>query len=330
MSKYIHLLTWLLISLPSAFSAEAQQREKLPRIGYLVTSSPSGFSARTQAFLQGLNDLGYHEGRTVILESRYAEGNIERLDSLAKELVNLKVNIIVAGDSRAARAARTATSLIPIVMASGRDPVEAKFVTNIARPGENVTGLMNLSPELLGKRLDLFKEALPHMARVTVLLDARAEPGATVTAIKQIQQPASKSGVILRNLEVKSPNPNLDEAFRDLAQTRAQGLIVSPQPTLAAHRRRILELALRDRMPTMTSGHEWAEAGALMSYGVIPEELFRRAAIYVDKILKGAKPGDLPIEQPTKFELVINLNTAKQIRLTIPPNVLATADRVIK
>ena len=330
MANYILLLTWLLISALSAFSAEAQQREKPPRIGYLVTSSPSGFSTRTQAFLHGLNDLGYHEGKTVILESRYAEANIERLELLATELVRLKVDIIVAGDSRAARAARTATSTIPIVMASGRDPVEGGFVTNIARPGENVTGLMNLSPELLGKRLDLFKEAVPHMARVSVLLDARAEPGATVTAIKQIQQVASKSGVILRNLEVKSPNPNFDEAFRELAQTHAQGLIVSPQPTLASHRRRILELALSYRMASMTSGHEWAEAGALMSYGVIPEELFRRAAIYVDKILKGAKPGDLPIEQPTKFELVINLKTAKQIGLTVPPNVLARADRVIR
>ena len=330
MANYILLLTWLLISALSPFSAEAQQREKPPRIGYLVTSAPSGFSTRTQAFLHGLNDLGYHEGKTVILESRYAEGNIERLELLATELVRLKVDIIVAGDSRAARAAKTATSNIPIVMASGRDPVEGGFVTNIARPGENVTGLMNLSPELLGKRLDLFKEAVPHMARVSVLLDARAEPGATVTAIKQIQQVASKSGVILRNLEVKSPNPNFDEAFRELAQTRAQGLIVSPQPTLASHRRRILELALSYRMASMTSGHEWAEAGALMSYGVIPEELFRRAAIYVDKILKGAKPGDLPIEQPTKFELVINLKTAKQIGLTIPPNVLARADRVIR
>jgi putative ABC transport system substrate-binding protein len=310
---------------------QAQERDRPQKIGYLITSSPAGFAGRTDAFLQALGDLGYQKGKNLVFESRYADGDIKRLSSLAADLVRLRVDIIVAGDNRAARAAREASPTIPIVMVSGRDPVESGLVGSLARPSENVTGVANLSADLLGKRVDLLKETIPRIGRVSVLLDsAPMGGGATVAALKQMQESAVRSGVMLRSLEVKSPSPDFEHAFRELAKIRAQALVVSPQPALAVHRRRILELALRDRMPTMTSGHEWVEAGALISYGVIPEELFRRAAIYVNKVLKGAKPADLPVEQPTKFELVINLKTAKQIGLTIPPNVLARADRVIR
>jgi putative ABC transport system substrate-binding protein len=312
-------------------SAEAQPRPNLLKIGYLAITSRAVDSPRIEAFRKGLSDLGYQEGKNFVIESRYAEGDLEQLLAQARDLMGLQVDIIVAADIRAARAAMKASRTIPIVLAGGRDPVEAGVVASFARPGRNVTGLTNVTTELLGKRIDLLKEAVPKLARLSVLLDiATGEGGGTATAIREMQGPASRSGIMLKRLEVRSPKPDFNQAFRELAKTRSQGLIISPQSTLGAHRKRIVELATRDHVPTMTSAREWVETGALMSYGVNAEDLYRRAASYVDRIAKGAKPADLPIEAPMKFEFVINLKTAKVLNLTIPQSVLFRADRVIK
>jgi putative ABC transport system substrate-binding protein len=284
-----------------------------------------------EAFRKGLSDLGFQEGKNFSIESRYADGDLERLSTQARDLVGLRVDIIVAADNRAARSAMKASRTIPIVLAGGRDPVEAGVVASFARPGGNVTGLTNVTAELLGKRVDLLKETVPKLARLSVLVDiATGERGATATAIREMQGPVSRSGITLRRLEVKSPKPDLNQAFRELAKNRSQALIISPQSTLGAHRKRIVELAKRDRMPTMAAAREWVETGALLSYGVNAEDLYRRAASYVDRIAKGTKPADLPIEAPMKFEFVINLKTAKALNLTIPQSVLFRADKVIK
>jgi putative ABC transport system substrate-binding protein len=332
MNRKITVLTLCAMLLALGFSAGAQQRPNLLRIGYLAIISRAVDSpARMEAFRKGLSDLGYQEGKNFVIESRYAEGDLERLLAQARDLVGLQVDIILAADILSARAAMKASATIPIVLAGGRDPVEAGVVASFARPGGNVTGLTNVTTELFGKRIDLLKETVPKLARLSVLLDiATGEGGGTATAIKEMQGPASRSGITLRRLEVKSPKPDFNQAFRELAKSRAQGLIVSPQSTLGAHRKQIVELATRDRMPTMTAAREWVETGALMSYGVNAEDLYRRAASYVDRIAKGAKPADLPVEAPMKFEFVINLKTAKALNLTIPQSVLFRADRVIK
>ena len=332
MNGKIAVLTLCAVLFALGFSAEAQQRPNSLKIGYLaITSRDVESPARLEAFRKGLSDLGYQEGQNFVIESRYAEGDLERLFPQAKDLVDLRVDIIVAADVRAARAATKASGTIPIVLAGGRDPVEAGVVASFARPGGNVTGLTNVTAELLGKRIDLLKETVPKIARLSVLVDiATGEGGGTTTAIKEMQGPASRSGIMLKRLEVKSPKPDFNQAFRELAKNRSQALIVSPQSTLGAHRKRIVELATRDQVPTMTAAREWVETGALMSYGVNAEDLYHRAASYVDRIAKGTKPADLPVEAPIKFELVINLKTAKQIGLTIPQWVLMRADKVIK
>jgi putative tryptophan/tyrosine transport system substrate-binding protein len=331
MNREITVLTLCALLLALCVSAEAQQRPNLLKIGYLaITSGALESPARMEAFRKGLSDLGYQEGKNFVIESRYAEGDLEQLFAQARDLVGLQVDIIVAADIRAARAAMKASRTIPIVLAGGRDPVEAGVVASFARPGGNVTGLTNVTTELFGKRIDLLKETVPKLTRLSVLLDIATGEGGTATAIREMQGPVSRSGITLRRLEVKSPKPDFKQAFRELAKNRSQALIISPQATLGAHRQRIVELATRDHVPTMTSARDWVETGALMSYGVNAEDLYRRAASYVDRIAKGAKPADLPVEAPMKFEFVINLKTAKALNLTIPQSVLFRADRVIR
>jgi putative tryptophan/tyrosine transport system substrate-binding protein len=311
------------------FSAEAQQTGKVARIGILEARGPSDRAQIWEAFRQGLRELGYIEGKNIIIEYRYAEGNIQRLSELAAELVRLKVDIIVTSDAQPAVAAGKITTTIPIVMAGGRDPVEAGLAASLAHPGGNVTGVTNLAPELLGKRLELLKDAVPRISRVAVLNEASGS-GRTAVLTKEMVEPARSLGIQLEALEVRAPNLDFDQAFRVAVGQHIDALVISPTPILVPHIRRIVELSTKNRLPTMTSGLAWVSAGALMSYGANAEELIRRAAVYVDKILKGAKPADLPVQRPTKFEFVINLKTAKQIRLTISPNVLSRADKIIK
>jgi len=307
--------------------AEAQQAKKTPRIGYLSSRTPSGDSARIEAFRQGLRDLGYLQGKNIAIEYRYAEGKIDRLPGMARELVRLKVDVIVVDGATATRAAKDATKVIPIVMSNSSDPVVLGFVASLARPGGNITGLTNLAPEIGGKRLELLKEIVPRVSRVAVLADPSTQ--AYGPQMKEVEVAARGLGLQLQPVEVRGPN-DLANAFSAMTTGRAGALIALNQPTLNVHRERIVELAVKSRLPAIYGGREWAEAGGLVAYGPDQASLFKRAATYVDKILKGAMPAELPVEQPMKFELVINLKTAKQIGLTIPPNVLARADKVIK
>jgi putative tryptophan/tyrosine transport system substrate-binding protein len=306
--------------------AEAQEPKKVARIGYLTPNPPSAHSARYEAFRQGLRELGYVEGKNIVIEYRYAEGKQDRVPTLAAEIVRLKVDVIVTGGSTATRAAKEVTVTIPIVMASDPNPIGNGFVASLARPGGNITGLSTLRPELNGKRLELLKEVLPRLARVAVFGSSTA-PG-NVQQRREIELAAEALGVKLQYVDVLSPK-DIQAAFRAASNGRADAFLVVGGNVLFPHAQ-VAELAIKSRLPTIHERQEYVEAGGLMSYGVSITDLDRRAATYVDKILKGAKPADLPVEQPTKFELVINLKTAKQIGLTIPPNVLARADRVIR
>jgi putative ABC transport system substrate-binding protein len=267
------------------------------------------------------------EGKTIVIEWRYAEGKFDRLPALAAELVRLKVDIIVSGGPQSTRPAKEATSTIPIVMAQDTDPVGNGFIASLARPGGNITGLSNLSSELSGKRLELLKETVPRLSRLAVLANS-TEPG-NAQVLRETELATEAFKVQLQSLDVLDPK-DIGIAFRAASKGRADAVLVLPSSILNSHRTQVAELAEKSRLPGIYWQSEWVETGGLMSYGVSFTDLFRRAATYVDKILKGAKPVDLPVEQPTKFELVINLKTAKQIGLTIPPNVLARADRVIK
>jgi putative ABC transport system substrate-binding protein len=323
---FICLLSTVL--LPTA--PGAQQPKKVPRIGYLVVASISPApSPRIGAFRQGLRELGYVEGNNIVIEWRSAEGKLERLPALAAELVRLKVDVIVTAGPIPTRAANEATSTIPIVMTQDPDPVAGGFVANLARPGGNITGLASLAPELSGKRLELLKEIVPKLSRVAVL-STSSQPG-NAQILREVELPAKAFGVQLQYLDVLNPK-DVATAFRMADKGHAQAVLflVGGSVGSAAHRTQIAELAVKSRLPVMYNRREFVEAGGLMTYAVYLNDLDRRAAIYVDKILKGAKPADLPVEQPTKFELIINLKTAKQIGLVIPPNVLARADRVIK
>jgi putative ABC transport system substrate-binding protein len=320
---------WLITAILLAFihRAEAQQPTKIPRIGYLtVANSSSAFSTRFDAFRQGLRGLGYVEGKNIVIEWRSGEGKRERADKLAAELVRLKVDVIVTSGQSMTQAAKEATSTIPIVMAQDSDPVGNGFVASLAHPGGNVTGLSNLRPELSGKRLELLKEIVPGLSRVAVLASSN-EPG-NARIVKELELAAGAFGVQLQVLDVLSSN-DLETAFL-ATKAHTDALLVVDSAVLANHRREIADLALKNRLPAIYGSSLSVELGGLVGYGPSFDDLARRAAIYVDRILKGAKPGDLPVEQPTKFELVINLKTAKQIGLMIPPNVLARADRVIK
>jgi putative ABC transport system substrate-binding protein len=300
-----------------------------PQIGYLLGSlSSAGDQARSEAFRQGLRELGYIEGKNLVIEYRSAEGKADRFPSLAAELVRLTVELIVTAGPLATRAAKQATSTIPIVMANDPDPVGNGFVASLARPGGNVTGLSNLAPELGGKQLELLKEIVPKLSRVAVF-GTSTQPG-TAQRLREMEVAAGAFGLKLQYSDVQSPK-DIEGAFRAANKSGADAVLIMMAGVVAgAHRTRILELAAKSRLPTIVQSRGFVEAGGLISYGVYIRDLDRRAATYVDKILKGARPADLPIEQPTKFELVINLKTAKQIGLTIPPNVLARADRVIR
>ncbi|HEU4345535.1 MAG TPA: ABC transporter substrate-binding protein [Candidatus Binatia bacterium] len=313
------------------YSASAQQPTKVPRIGYLSALDPASESFRSEAIRLALRQVGYLEGQNIRIEYRYAEGQLDRYPELAAELVRLKVDIIVvAGGGPVVQAARDATKTIPIVMTgAGFDPVKGGLVESLARPGGNVTGVTNLSRELGGKRLELLKEAVSKVARVGVLYDP-AIPGTTREVKEDLPAAASALGLTVRSWEVRAAD-DFEKVFAALNKQRSDGLYVPGGGQLMnANEKRIADLALKSRLPSVYGTREYVEAGGLMSYGADQAESYRRVAYYVDKILKGAKPADLPVEQPTKFEFIINLKAAKQIGLTIPPNVLARADRVIR
>ena len=308
-------------------SAEAQQPTKIPRIGYLGGASPSAIAARTEAFQQRLRELGYVEGKNIALEFRYAEEKLDRIPALAADLVRLKVDVIVTAGGTSTRAAKEATATIPIVMAQDNDPVGNGFVVSLARPGGNVTGLATLAPEISGKRLELLKEIVPRLSRVAVL-GTSTNPG-DAQSLKETELAAREFGLRLQHLDVRK-REDIDAAFQAAADARADAVLVLVSVVLNSYRTQVVDLAGKKRLPAIYPILDFVEAGGLMSYGVSFIDLHRRAATYVDKILKGAKPADLPVEQPTKFEFIINLKAAKQIGLTIPPNVLVRADRVIK
>ena len=308
-------------------SVEAQQPGRVPHIGYLSGSSLSLNAVRIEASRQGLRELGYTEGKNIVIEYRSADGKIDRLNELAAELVRRKVDVIVTTGPTATRAAKAATSTIPIVMTLDPDPVGNGFVASLAHPGGNIAGLSSLAPEISSKQLEFLKETVPKLSRLAVL-GSSTTPGHALR-LREIGLAAGPLGVQLQSLDVLGAK-DLETAFRAASDQRAEAFIVFGGGILNAQLTRILEYVVKNRLPAIYSGAESVEAGGLMSYGVNLTDLYRRAATYVDKILKGAKPADLPVEQPTKFELVINLKAAKQIGLIIPPNVLARADRVIK
>jgi len=322
-------VAYALVLMLSSFvsSVYAQPLAKVPRIGFLSGVSQPAISARTEAFSQGLRDLGYIEGKNIIIEWRYADGKFERLNALAAELVRLKTDIIVSAAPIVTRPLKEATKTIPIIMAFDDDPIGNGFVASLARPGGNITGLSNLSPEISGKQIEILKETLPKLERVAVLGSSN-RPG-NAQSVKEIELAAAVFRVKLLYVDVQN-FADIEPAFRTVGRGRADSAIVLGGPVINSRRNQVANLAVKNHLPTISPRGEFVEAGGLMTYGSNVNELFRRAATYVDKILKGAKPADLPVEQPTKFELVINLKTAKQIGLTIPPNVLARADKVIK
>jgi putative ABC transport system substrate-binding protein len=304
---------------------EAQQADKVYRIGYL--SARFGIDRREEGFRQGLRELGYIEGRNIAVEWRFAKRKIDRLPELAAELVRLKLDVIVTLGTTPTRAARKATSTIPIVMANVGDPVRTGIVASLARPEGNITGLTTLSPDLAGKRLELLKEAFPQISRVAALWDSSRRM--SEFQFKETETAARELGVQLQSLTVKRLPYNLENVFRTAVKERIEALS-QLGCCFWGHRAQIVKLAVKNRLPVMYSSSRMVRAGGLMAYAPDRVDQLRRAAIYVDKILKGAKPGDLPIEQPTKFELVINLKAAKQIGVTIPPSILYRADKVIK
>jgi putative ABC transport system substrate-binding protein len=313
--------------LAAPLATEAQPAAKVPRIGVLLGGSP-GDSRLPEAFRQGLRGLGYVEGRNISIEFRFAEGRLERFPELASELVRLQVDVILAPGSAAALAARKATATIPIVLVTAGNPVGDGLIQSFARPGGNATGLTNSAgPEIGGKLLELLKEAVPTVSRVAVLWNPLTAPHTIM--LKETEAPARALGLTLQPVSARRPD-EIDGAFAAMARARADGLIVLSDPMFASVRVRIADLAAKGRLPAMYQQAEHTEAGGLMSYGPSVPDLFRRAAAYVDRILKGAKPADLPVERPTKFALVINLRTAKALGLTIPSAVLARADEVIQ
>ena len=327
MNKKIFISPLLTVFLITGSLAEAQQPKKIPRIGYLTLGSSSPRSANEEAFRDGLHHLGYIEGQNVHVEYRYAAGEVGRLPELAAELVSLNLNVIVAANTQSIDATRRATKTIPIVFPLTFDPVASGFVASLARPGGNLTGLTTLNQEVAGKRVELLKEVMPRISRVAVLRDPTNS--GSLFALKETEAAANHLGIRLHILEVRSAD-ELEGAIQAATRERAGSLIVIPDNLFVRRKGQIVDLVMKSRLPTMFGESESVEAGGLMYYGANLPDLFRRAATYVDKILKGAKPADLPVEQPTKFEFVINLKTAKQIGLTIPQSVLYQADKVIK
>jgi putative ABC transport system substrate-binding protein len=317
------------VLLAVALIAEAQQPNKVPRIGYLSSSDPASDSPRFEAIRFALRDLGYIEGQNIATDYRYAEGKLDRLPDLAAELVRRKVDIIVVGGDIPTRAAKKATKTIPIViMGTGSDPVAAGLVESIARPGGNVTGITTLTRELGGKRLELLKEAVPKVARVTVLYDPTVPD--SVLDVKEVLPVAARAlKMTIQPWEVRGTD-DFEKVFSAMGKQRPDGLYATAGPLMRPNRKRIVDFALKSRLPSMYTSLTFVDAGGLMSYGADQADSYRRIADYVDKILKGAKPADLPVEQPMKFEFTINLKTAKQIGVTIPPDVLARATKIIR
>jgi putative ABC transport system substrate-binding protein len=314
---------FLALSVP----ARAQQPTPGPRIGFLTAISASSMSARMEAFRKGLHELGYVEGKNIVSEYRYAEGKLDRLPAFAAELVRLKVDVIVTAGATGTGPAKEATTAIPIVMAQDGDPVATGIVASLARPGGNITGLSTLAPELSGKRLELLKEIVPKLSRVAIF-GTSTQPNYTQLS-HEVELAAKAFGVKLQNLDILGAK-DIETAFRAAGREHAGAVLVLASSVIFSQRPQILELAVKSQLPVIFPQNEYVEEGGLMSYAPNYADLFRRAATYVDKILKGAKPAELPVEQPTKFEFIINLKAAKQIGLTIPPNVLARADKVIK
>ena|SRR5262245_60220071 len=329
-ARLAFISTLVLVGLFSSFAADGQEVAKVARIGYLGTNLAAGRHMQ-EAFLQGLRDLGYVEGRNLVIEYRDAEGQLDRLPALAADLVALRVDVVVAPTIVAALAAKQATRTLPIVFALVADPVGGGLVTSLARPGGNVTGVSNLSSDLFGKRLELLKQAVPGVSRVAVLWQPRtADQRVQNDQLREAEVAAPMLGMRLQFVEARTP-ADLDKALSDMTKARPGALTLLGDSNLFfAERRRLVELVARHRLPAVYTAQEFVAVGGLMSYSVSFPDLSRRSAVYVDKILKGARPQDLPVEQPTKFELVINLKTARTLGLTIPPSLLARADQVIE
>jgi putative tryptophan/tyrosine transport system substrate-binding protein len=304
--------------------ADAQQSAKIPRIGYIAPTGPD--NTNYAAFLRGLRDLGYIEGKNILVEYRSMEGNRDRIPSLMAELVQLQVDILVSPNAPTIVAAKQATRTIAIVMVVNTDPVASGLVDSLAHPGGNITGITRLTRDLSGKRLEVLKEVVPGISRVGVLEDADAQS----KAFKDYEAAAHALKIQLQSLEVRGPNPDFEGAFRAAVKGRVRVLIATQTTVLVPYPKKIADLAIKHRLPLMFESSRTVEAGGLLSYSSNEPENFRRAAYYVDRILKGAKPADLPVEQPTKFEFVINLKTAKTLGLTIPPDVLAQANKIIR
>jgi putative ABC transport system substrate-binding protein len=325
--KKTFLLSILVVALQFAdgVKAQAQQPARIPRIGILIAASTSFYSARVEALRQRLRELGYVEGKNIVIEYRYAEGKLERLPDLAAELVRFKVNVIVTAPTQAALAAKKASATIPIVFTDiASDPAGVGLVSSLARPGGNITGLNVMAPDLDVKRLELLKEAFPKVARVAFLWGS-----GRANLFTESEAAAKALGLKLQSLPIRSLD-DFESAFARAKRDGAQALITTPSPLINTQQRQVLDFAAKNRLPAMYQTSEWVEAGGLMSYAPNFTDLWRRAADYVDKILKGVKPGDIPVEQPRAFEFLVNLKTAKQIGLTIPPNVLVRADKVIR
>jgi putative tryptophan/tyrosine transport system substrate-binding protein len=325
MAKKFLLLALCPLLVALGFSAQAQPT-KVPRIGFVVNTGAEDHSI--EPFQQGLRDLGYIEGKSILVEYRYLEGKRDRIPEVLAELIQMNVDVLILGTPPAIRTAKQATKTVPIVIVTTQDPVAAGIIDSLARPGGNITGLTRLTRDLTGKRLELLKEVVPEMSRVGVLWNSdRESPG---SGFKGYEAAARALKIPLQSLGVSGPKPDFERAFQMATKERSNALITVTNFMFSRYLKRIADLAMKNRLPSMYERSEYVEAGGLMSYAANDVYAFRRAAVYVDKILKGVKPADLPVEQPTKFELVINLKTAKQIGLTIPPNVLARADRVIK
>jgi putative tryptophan/tyrosine transport system substrate-binding protein len=330
-SRFRHLKSAILsvaLLLTLSIPAEAQEQMKVAKIGWLGSRPASDAAAASKEVISRmLRDLGYIEGKNIMFEHRNADYKLERLPLLADELVRLKVDVLIAPSTVEALAAKNATSTIPIIFLGGGDPVAAGIVNSLARPGKNITGFTNIAPELAGKRLELLKETIPKLSRVVVLWDPQGPSSALQW--EESQRPALDLGLQLYSMEIRSAG-DFESAFKKATRQSMLALAVTSSPLINAYQKRITELATKNRLPAIYNRNDFVTSGGLMSYGPDPTDLYRRAVIYVDKILKGTKPADLPVERPTKFELIINLKAAKQIGLTIPPNVLARADRVIR
>ena len=325
--KWVGTVAIALSCAMSAAAADAQSAASLPRVGFLSGNSFSTIPGRIDAFSVGLRELDYVEGKNIVIEWRSAEGKFDRLSPLVAELVRLKTDVIVTTGPQVTRAAKDATVTIPIVMGFDNDPVGSGFVATLARPGGNITGLSTLAPEISGKQLELLTEIVPKLTRVAVLENS-IEPG-NALALKEVKLAAGALKIQLQYLDVRDPK-DIANSFQSASKQRAGAVLVLTSPVMTAHRTEVINLAAENRLPAMYFRSDFVEAGGLMTYSVNYNDLARRAATYVDKILKGAKPAELPVEQPTKFEFIVNLKAAKPIGLAIPPNVLRRADKIIR